>query len=86
MSAPDYAAHIAALRGLYRKPDAETLRRELARQADVTAAAMAEAANRPTPERLEQLAWHLDGARKLALACREAMQSETDKGGDHADA
>lgn len=66
-------ADIAALRGLYRKPDAEGLRRDLANQADAIAAAIAEAANRPTAERVEQLAIRLDAVRRLALTYRAEL-------------
>jgi hypothetical protein len=76
MSVPDHLAHVDHLRGLYRQPDAESLRRNLSRQADTIAAAVAEVANRPTPERCEQCAMQLEAVRRLVLTYRVALMAE----------
>ena len=69
---------LAVLRGLRCEPDAERLRRDLAQQADAIAAVIAEAANRPTPARLEQCAHQLEAVRHLAMSYRAVLRSETE--------
>lgn len=57
-------------------PDFPTLRRQLAEAADHVAAAIADAANRPSPERLERVGIQLHGVARLAQQLHAALPSE----------
>lgn len=67
------------------QPDAELLRRDLAQQADVIAAVIAEATNRPTEERMRRSLMLLDGVRSLMQCYRAALRLEAEQEGHHHD-
>lgn len=81
MNCPNHPADVSALSGLYGQVDPEVLRRDLAALPDALGALLADAANRPTPERLQACAYQLDGARLLVLRLA-ALQAE--EAGDEA--
>lgn len=73
MSAGTSHPHVAQLRALYKRPEPEALRRQLSDSTDGLHAVIAEAAQRPTPALLEQLAHRLDAVRVLSLRLRAAL-------------
>ena len=78
-------AHTERQRAMYGsadppRPDPEQLRRQLADCRLSLSSMIAEAANRPTPERLERLSIQLQGVARLAGSLRTELLAEARDG------
>lgn len=80
---PDFLAATDRMRALYGTPaptpvGTELLRRQLGELPDHIGAAIADAANRPTLQKLDALVMQLGAAMRLAQQLRQALAAEID--------